>query len=228
MSGDSLAAALWTAPRAGSRGPKPRVDREQIVAAAIRVADREGINAASMQRIANEVGVTKMALYRHVPARGELLALMIEAGMGPAPDTSGPWRYGLRAWADAMREGFTAHPWLPAAASGVRLIGPVELSWFEAGLTALTSLPLSGAERLDTLALISSHVRGIVQQLQNGHDPEQAISARLAAVLADRRADFPLSAAAFAESGADDATDQAYDFGLNRILDGVDALITRR
>jgi AcrR family transcriptional regulator len=228
MSGDSLAAALWTAPRAGSRGPKPRVDREQIVAAAIRVADREGISAASMQRIANEVGVTKMALYRHVPARGELLALMIEAAMGPAPDTSGPWRKGLRLWADAMRDGFTAHPWLSAAASGVRLIGPVELSWFEAGLAALNSLPLNGSERLDTLALISSHVRGMVQQQENQHDPEKEISSRLAAVLAGRRADFPLSAAAFAETSAADATDQAYDFGLDRILDGVEVLISRR
>ncbi|QGN34174.1 TetR/AcrR family transcriptional regulator [Microlunatus sp. Gsoil 973] len=228
MSGDSLAAALWATPRPGRRGPKPRVDREQIIAAAIRVADQEGLHAASMQRIAGEVGVTKMALYRHVPARGELIALMIEVAMGQPPDTAGPWREGLRIWANAMRQGFAAHPWLSAAASGIRLIGPVELSWFEAGLAALAALLLSGSERLDTLALLSSHVRGIVQQQEDQQDPEQAISARLAAVLADRHAEFPLSTAAFAETSAADAADQAYDYGLERILDGVDALISRR
>src|SRR4051794_25910795 len=131
MSSESLAAVLWEPPAAGRRGPKPRVDRAQIVAAALRVADDEGIDAASMQRIAAEIGVTKMALYRHVPGRAELIALMIEAAMGRAPDTSGSWRDGLRAWAEAMRVSFSAHRWLSAVASGARLIGPVELSWLE-------------------------------------------------------------------------------------------------
>jgi AcrR family transcriptional regulator len=206
------------------------VDRSQIVATAIRIADQEGMAAASMQRIAAEVGVTKMALYRHLPGRAELLALMIEAAMGPAPDTSGSWRVGLRAWADAMRVGFTEHRWMSAAAAGVRPIGPVELGWTEAGLAPMAQLPLRGSERLDTLVLISSHVRGIVQQLgpESGGDPERAIGDPLAEMLGDRAADFPLSVAAFAESAAADATDQAYDFGLERILDGIEALIAER
>lgn len=227
MSGESLAAALWSQPTAGRRGPKPRVDRAQIVAAAVRVADEEGIEAASMQRIATEVGVTKMALYRHLPGRTELIALMIETAMGPAPDTSGSWREGLRTWAEAMRVGFSAHRWLSAAASGARLMGPVELGWLEAGLAALAELPLHGWERLDTLTLISSHVRGIVLQ-QTDSDPERVISERLAEVLGDRGHEFPLSITAFGEATAADSTDQAYDYGLERILDGVDALVARR
>ncbi|HEY9290316.1 MAG TPA: TetR/AcrR family transcriptional regulator C-terminal domain-containing protein [Microlunatus sp.] len=227
MSDASWAAVLWSEPAVGRRGPKPRVDRSQIVAAAIEIADREGIAAASMQRIAAEIGVTKMALYRHLPGRTELLSLMIEAAMGPAPDTSGSWRDGLRAWADAMRIGFTEHRWMSAAAAGARPIGPVELGWTEAGLAPMAELPLRGSERLDTLVLISSHVRGIVQQL-GGDDPERAISGPLTEIVGDRAADFPLSVAAFAESVAADATDQAYEYGLERILDGVAALIAER
>ncbi|QDP96048.1 TetR/AcrR family transcriptional regulator [Microlunatus elymi] len=227
MSNESVAAVLWSEPTLGSRGPKPRVDRALIVATAIRIADAEGIEAASMQRIAGEVGVTKMALYRHVPARAELVALMIEAAMGPAPDTSGSWQQGLRAWADAIRAGFGTHRWLSAAASGGRLIGPNELGWMEAGLAALDELELTAAERLDTLVLVSSHVRGIVQQ-QGADDPEQAIGAPLAAVVGDRAADFPLSIGAFAASAEAGQTDQAYEYGLQRILAGVEALVSDR
>ena len=229
---DTSAQVLWSEKAVGRRGPKPRVERSQIVAAAVRIADQEGISSASMQRIAAEVGVTKMALYRHLPGRTELLALMIESAMGPAPDTSGPWGDGLRVWADAMRAVLTEHRWLSAAATGARPIGPVELGWTEAGLAPMTRLELRGAERLDTLVLIASHVRGIVQQLgdrgSEATDVERAIGGPLVDLLGERATDFPLSLDAFAESAASGATDQAYEYGLGRILDGVAALVAER
>jgi AcrR family transcriptional regulator len=227
MSENPLVELLWSKPKTPRRGPKPRVDLAGIVAAAIRIADAEGLDAASMQRIADEVGVTKMALYRHVPGRTELIALMIEATMGPAPDTSGGWRDGLRAWADAMRAGFAAHRWLMAAASGPRLVGPVELGWLEAGLVPLAELPLNASERLDTLVLVSSHVRGIVQQ-EVTEKPELGISAPLAGILSERAGDFPLVSRAFAESAATEGNDLAYEYGLRLIFAGVEAMVAGR
>jgi AcrR family transcriptional regulator len=227
MTDESLAAVLWSEPAVGLRGPRPRVDRAQITAAAVRIADEDGLESASMQRIAADVGVSKMALYRHVPGRTELVALMVEAAMGAAPDTSGPWRAGVMAWANAMRDRFSAHRWLPGAATGARLVGPTELAWMEAGLAALEALPLTGAERLDTLVLVGSHVRGIVQQ-DDGTELEHGMSTRLANVLGPRADAFPRTLAAFTQAAAAVQTDQAYAYGLARILDGVEALTARR
>lgn len=229
MSDNALTDVLWRASRNPKRGPKPQVNRDRIVAGAIRVADSEGIRAASMQRIASEVGVTKMALYRHVPGKPELIALMIEAALGPAPAVARPWREGLRNWADAMRLALTRHQWLSSALTGARLIGPVELGWTEAGLGALSEVPLSASERLDTLVLIGSHVRGIVEQSGfDSADPEQAMGVQLTAILDEHADEFPLSTAAYFETAAAGATDQAYEYGLDRIFAGVSQLVEDR
>lgn len=229
MSNDSLSEALWSAPPASRRGPKPRVGQDMIIDAAVRTADEQGADAASMQRIANDLGVTKMALYRHVPGRPEMVALMIEAALGPAPEPSGAWREGLRQWADAMYIVFARHRWLSAFATGARLIGPVELSWMESGLAAMTDLKLNGMEKLDTLVLIGSLVRGMVEQRRDRHDGwEQTMQAQLLPVLKLREDEFPLTAAAFADRSIPDSSEQAYEFGLNRILDGVENFVATR
>lgn len=229
MSTKRMLDVLWSTFDSPKRGPKPQIDRGQIVGAAIRVADEEGIDVASMQRIAAEVGVTKMALYRHVPARPELVALMVEAALGPAPDVDRSWCQGLRSWAEAMRVVFMQHRWVPAALSGPRLMGPAELAWTEVGLAALADIPLTSTERLDTLVLVGSHVRGTVEQsASDASDPEHALGVQLALVLDEHGRGFPLSAAAFAEASAAGSTDQSYEYGLERILAGVEYLISDR
>ncbi|WP_167198636.1 TetR/AcrR family transcriptional regulator [Brevibacterium pigmentatum] len=229
MPKDTLLEFLWSDPKTSRRGPKPQVNRGRIVEAAIKIADSEGIDAASMQRIAVEVEVTKMALYRHIPGRSELIGLMIEVGLGPAPAVAGPWHEGLRNWADAMETALSRHRWLSSALVGPRPIGPGELGWTEAGLDALSDAPLSASERLDTLVLVGSHVRGIVEQ--NGvHTTatERASGARLTALLREHREEFPLSMEAYSGTATADTADQAYDYGLQRILAGVAALIESR
>lgn len=219
---------LWAAPRTPKRGPRPRVRLDEIVATAVRLADAEGIAAASMQRVADELGVTKMALYRYVPGRAELVALMVDAAMGPAPEPAGDdWRAGLERWARAMRDVFTAHRWLLATAVGPRVFGPNELGWTESGLAALAELPLTAAERLDTLALVGAQQRGLLQQQTEG-EVEARLGAMLAEVLAANAADYPLAAAAFGDAAADGEHDHADDYGLARILDGIAALAAAR
>lgn len=227
MPGTTLAELLWSAPRVPRRGPRPRVDVAGIVAAAVRIADADGLDAASMQRVADELTVTKMALYRYVPGRDELVALMIEAALAPPPELAGDWRARLRGWSDAMHTAARRHRWLAAAAVGGRLIGPVEAGWMEAGLAGLDGLPLTAAERLDTMALLAAHVRGVVHQEVTAH-PEAAMGTLLLAALSRRPDDFPLTTGAFAEAAAAGGTDDAYRFGLERIVAGVEALVRVR
>src|SRR5580693_6496914 len=91
---------VWMLPDRPGRGPKPAHSREQITAAAIRIADAEGLDAVTMRRVAAEVGSGTMTLYRYVPTKDHLLDLMIDATEGEVvfPDVAaGDWRAGLRA-----------------------------------------------------------------------------------------------------------------------------------
>jgi AcrR family transcriptional regulator len=84
---------LWRPRTDGSRGPKPALTLDGIADAAITVADAEGLAAVSMQRVAADLGFTKMALYRYLPGKAELVALMVERALGGPPDLTGQaWR----------------------------------------------------------------------------------------------------------------------------------------
>jgi AcrR family transcriptional regulator len=212
----------------GSRGPKPTLSLERIADAAVGIADTESLAAVSMQRVASELGFTKMALYRYLPGKNDLVALMVERAIGAAPDLAGKsWRAGLRMWAHALLTAHLRHPWTLEAVLLPRSLGPNELSWMDAGLALLTNTCLSGAERLDTLAVLTGQVRIIAQQARSAAHEEHFLAA-IGAGLADDGDRFPALASTMAELAVDSARDQAFAFGLDRILDGLDKLIKDR
>ncbi len=218
---------LWPDPQPPKRGPKPLITLDQIVQTGIDLADADGLDNVSMQRIADRLGVTKMSLYRYAPGKAELLALMLDRALGAPPDDlveAVDWRPALRAWALAMHDGLAAHPWAVALAVGVRPFGPNELGWTEVGLRLLRHTELGGAGRLDALALVAIHVRGMIQHSGGTADDgvESGIGEIMAAVLEARAADYPEVSAAFAEAATTGGQDEAPGFGLERILDGLD------
>src|SRR4051794_8780616 len=103
---------LWHGRSRPTRGPKPALTLDRITDAAIAVADAEGLATLSMQRVAAELGYTKMSLYRYLPGRAELIAAMVERGIGPPPGlTAAGWREALTEWAEALLTRFTGHAW---------------------------------------------------------------------------------------------------------------------
>src|ERR1700754_2811680 len=80
-------AAAWGVKAAATKGPKPGLGLARIVATALRIADAEGLDAVSMNRVAKELGTGAMSLYRYVESKQELLALMIDAAIGEVPPT---------------------------------------------------------------------------------------------------------------------------------------------
>src|ERR1700742_232150 len=104
---------LWGLREAGSRGPRRGLTVERIVDAGIRVAQTEGVAALSMARIAKELGVGTMSLYRYVASKDELLATMVDTGLGaPPPLAPGEdWRGGLMRWAVGVRTAYQSNPW---------------------------------------------------------------------------------------------------------------------
>ncbi|MFD3472427.1 TetR/AcrR family transcriptional regulator [Streptomyces sp. NPDC058682] len=237
---------LWGPPPAGpARGPKRGLTLEGIARAGIEIADAEGLSGASMQRVAAELAVTKMALYRYVPGKAELVALMVEGAMPAAAQSpGGPWRERLEEWARGLLEGLRLHPWLLEATVGVRVMGPRELEWMERALAALDGCGLTGAEAMDAVVLLAGHVRGIAEQERAagagsgsgsvsgagavGEGPDAQLAAVLGEVMRTHGDRFPALGAALASAAEHGGRDQALEFGLARILDGLELLMTRR
>lgn len=229
---------LWPSPNAARRGPKPKLTRAGIVDAAIAIADAEGLAAVSMQRVADDIGATKMALYRHVPGKAELTALMLDARLGvpPAERPAGlagrdAWRARLTTWTLEVHACFRRAPWMLELAVGARILGPNELTWYERGLEPLADSLLSGEERFDVLALLAGHARGIAQQEATASAPERETDDLMAEIVAEHADRYPHVAAVLTGSGADPGAsdrDAALAFGIDRILDGIESLIARR
>ncbi|MGW0181802.1 TetR/AcrR family transcriptional regulator [Nocardia sp. NPDC003345] len=229
---------LWGTDRRPTRGPKPALTRAAIVAEAVGLADTEGLAGLSMQRLADRLGYTKMSLYRHLPGKSELTALMLEAALGPPPEPQAgappDWRSGLRSWALLTFERYRRHPWAMELLTGARPIGPHELGWMEAALRTLDETALSGPERMDTLVVLNGHVRSLAQQLMTPGGNEGAFSEGIAAALEIAGDRFPSVIAALTDppggpnEGAGPGRDAALEFGIERILDGIAALLTDR
>lgn len=228
---------LWGPHPRPARGPRPTLDLPRIARAGIEIADAEGLADVSMQRVAERLGVTKMALYRYVPGKAQLVALMVEAAIGPCPAPApgyppGGWREQLESWARQLLALFLQHSWVLAATVGPRVQGPGELSWLERAVSALDGTGLTGAERMDAAVLLVGHVRGITQQAHASGGPTGSPEAQLGAILGDliqsHGESYPALTAAFASAVESDGQDQAWEFGLQRILDGLAALSDRR
>ena len=218
---------LWGERARPTRGPKPALTLEGIADAGIAVADAEGLAAVSMQRVAADLGYTKMSLYRYLPGKAELVAVMVERAIGEAPVlTASGWRAALEEWSRLLLDRYLAHPWTIEATVGRRPLGPREMGWMEGALARIADLPLTGAERLDTIAVLAGHGRMLAQQAA-AMVGEAEMGTAIAAVLREHGERFPQLTAAMAEA-AGEGGDQAFEYGLARILDGVEALVRDR
>jgi AcrR family transcriptional regulator len=158
--------SIWLRPARNSRGPDPGYSREQITAAAIKVADAEGLEAVSMRRVAREIGAGAMSLYRYVGSKDDLIELMIDATQGedPLPEApSGDWRADLEQVAHRGRAVMLRHPWTAAVTSSRPSFGPNSVRIFEYALSCVDGLGLSIDEMLTIVLSLISYVRGFVQ-----------------------------------------------------------------
>ncbi|GAA4203878.1 TetR/AcrR family transcriptional regulator [Actinocatenispora rupis] len=224
-------ALLWGGRGAPRRGPKPTLTLADISAAGIAVADAEGVAAVTMQRVAESLGVTKMALYRYVPGKSELVALMTDAAIGEPPELTGDgWRPRLAEWARRMFAEFWRHPWALETTIGPRVMGPNELSWLDAAIAALDGTGLDGADAMDAAVTIVGHIRMVAQQgvASPADNAEQAMDAAMVELLRGHEADFPALTAALESASRSGKQGRAFEFGLDRILDGIAHLVGTR
>jgi AcrR family transcriptional regulator len=220
-----------------TRGPeRPSLSLDRILAAAIELADSDGLGAVSMGRVAERLGFTTMSLYRHVASKEELLLLMMNAALGAPENPDAPvgsWRRGLERWAWELLEVVQRHLWALRVPLS-RSMGPSQLAWLDYGLRALAHTPLGEAEKADLILLLNGYVfwqarlfEGIEQSAPDP-EPERGYSSQLAEVV--DRDQFPALHRALEAQIFDDGGDPESDFafGLQRILDGIARLIEER
>ncbi|MFH9329748.1 TetR/AcrR family transcriptional regulator [Streptomyces althioticus] len=232
-------ALLWgTAPRP-SRGPKPGLTLERIVEAAVDVADRDGLGALSMRRIATELGTGTMSLYRYVPGKAELLDLMLDRVQRPSENPADPgdggWRPALEALARATLALYRRHPWLLEVNQSRPILGPSALDGMERVFSRIKPMGLSDPELLSVIVMIDGYVVGAARtqlyQEQAEHnsgltDAEFWEAQRPALEKAMSSGRYPLMAG-LSEDTFDSGFDH-FEFGLQRILDGLAEFVARR
>jgi AcrR family transcriptional regulator len=234
-------ALLWRQSSAGTRGPKPGLNVDRVVDAAISLADGEGIAALTMRRVAQALGVAPMSLYTYVPGKAELVDLMLDrvyAQMPRAQPAAEDWRDRVTAVAEDNRRLYQQHPWVAMVSTTRPALGPGQMAKYEYELRALDGIGL-GDVAMDaaltfvlgfvlTCARASLDARAI--QLESAMSDAEWWAAHepLLARVLDASA-YPVasrvgSAAGEAYGGAYNAQ-YAYEFGLARVLDGIAALL---
>lgn len=226
---------LWGRRERGKRGPKPGLSVEAIVDAAIGIADADGLAAVSMARVAKELGFTTMSLYRYVAGKDELLQLMWNASAqgAEALELEGDgWRERLRHWAMVQREMLDRHAWITEMPMATPPLAPNSLTFVERGLEALDDTGLDDGDKLRVIGLISSYT---LSESRMAHEAARTADTAwtfesLLRELVDAETYPRLTRIAAAPRPAAPPPDNEiaeFAFGLDRILDGVEALIDR-
>ena len=236
VAGDRPASRPPPAPRR-STGPEGGLTLQGIVAAGVKVADAEGLAAFSMRRVASEVGVATMSLYRHVADKDDLLLQMMDAVFRSwqlPPDPPSTWRPRLEVVARLIWDGCRQHPWLASALSITRpqaLAGGLAISEF--ALTALDGLGLDHETTFTAYITLVNYVRGTALNLEleaeaeavTGVDNEEWTNAQASRmrVLAET-GEFPVFTR-YVSQEYDFDLDKLFEFGLGRLLDGIAVLL---
>lgn len=238
-------ALLWRDPAVIPRhGPRQTLSVDAVVAAAIGLADAGGLEALTMRGVAQALGVAPMSLYTYVPGKAELLDCMLDAAYAAMPraDTAGqPWRRRLAAIAEENLALFHTHPWAAEISTARPPLGPGMLAKYEHELSALEGLGLDDVEMDASLTYLLSFVEACARATAGARAGTRETEiddaqwwARNAPLLASRidEHDYPIAArvgsAAGAAQGAAFSPEHAYRFGLDRVLDGLAALVERR
>lgn len=152
---------VWERPERGARGPRPERSRAQITAAAVELADADGLAAVSMRRVATKLATGPASLYRYVSGRAEILDLMVDAMVGKIDlggRLSGDPVEDLLALAVQSQAIHLRHPWLLDVPSEPLRLGPNGLDYLEHALRALAPASLSDQAKLETIGLLNGLV----------------------------------------------------------------------
>ncbi|MEV0154916.1 TetR/AcrR family transcriptional regulator C-terminal domain-containing protein [Micromonospora sp. NPDC050686] len=215
--------------------------RDRIVRTATAIADADGLAATTMRRIATELDVATMALYRHVRGKDHLVTLMADAAFAEHPlpvHSTANWRVRLELLCRTHWAMYRRHPWLAHVVSFTRpLLTPHAMAHTEWAMGAVADRGLDSTTLIHVAATVANFVRGTAVSLEREAEAEQDTGLTddewlreqhgiLAAAL--RAGSFPILAGISARDDVNLTLDTLFEFGLQRMLDGLSALCDAR
>lgn len=236
--GRAMIELLWNPPAPASRGPKQRLTLDQVLGAAMEIAAEDGTDKLTMRALASRLGVGAMTIYTYVPGRDELFELMIDRAWATrrSADPSLPWRAQVEFHAREAWEMYERFPWLVQSNLWRMPLGPHVLDIQEDLYRAanLTGLPPVDVARVT--GLVESHVFGCARSKitdtrvsastgVSADDYWESRSSFWGTYYSPER--FPTMTYLWEEKAFDQGVDDSFEFGLARLLDGVELLISR-
>lgn len=211
------------------RTTRTRLTRESVLAGAVELADRIGIEPLTIRRLAEHLGVKPMAIYHHVANKDEILDGMVDAVFSEfeLPDPASNWRTAMRARAVSARAALSRHPWATALLDSRTNPGPANLRHHDAVLGCLRANGFSLAMTGHAYAVMDAYIYGFA--LQEAGLPGGGEGAEITDLAAELMAQFASSYPHLAEFTDEYVLRPGYsfgaefEFGLELVLDGLEA-----
>ncbi|MCW2915757.1 MAG: TetR family transcriptional regulator [Actinomycetia bacterium] len=232
--------SIWERLEHPTPAPRASLTHGQIGAAAVEIADAEGLDCVSIRRLAGRLGVAPMALYRYVSSKEEIFELMVDAVHAGGADfeaASGDWRAVMRAAAHGTRAIMLRHPWLGRVSSqAVTVLTPNQLASAERALAALDGLGLDADTMMAIFDTVIAYARGATARevvlleimkregWQTGDDVRDALAPHMIWLMSTGR--YPTFERWAREAKRKDDAEWRFDFGLECVLNGIAAQLS--
>lgn len=225
---------MATETRGASRptGARPPLNRDRVLAAAVEIADGQGVGAVTMRAVAAKLGVEAMSLYNHVANKDDILDGMVDLVVDQIdlPEDMADWRGAMRRRAVSAHEIFGKHPWVPVLLDSRESSGPSGLRYFDWVLGTLFGAGFSMDDAMRAFSLLDAYIYGFgIQQLNysaaSDTSPEERAEMLLAFIPVERYPHLHRMASHAMQSGYDAEAD--FGFGLEIILDGLERTLAQ-
>lgn len=245
---DRLLPLLWRKrrPTSPQLGRRPRLSVDAVLDAAIALADAEGLQVLSMNRLATALSVGTMTLYTYVPSKGELIDLMVDEVLserelpGPGEPRPDGWRSQLDLYVELTRAMYRTHPWLRQVSTIRPPIGPGMLAESEYVLSTLADIGLTPTEMDAAAYAITLFVNSAAQLEAESEQLERATHQSNDSWWQDRMTlweDYfdverhPTMTQIWNSGGFNKGTAEGAaagrEFGFQRLLDGIEASVNK-
>jgi AcrR family transcriptional regulator len=205
------------------------LSRERVMRAAIALADASGIEALSMRKLGQELGVEAMSLYNHVANKDDILDGIVDLVFGEIalPSGEGDWKPAMRKRAISAHEALLRHPWAPSLMQSRGRPGPATLRHHDSVLGSLRTAGFSLVMAAHAVSVIDGYVYGFaLQQINIPLQSREQVAVVGESILRQMAGDYPHLAEMITEHAMKPGYDYSkeFEFGLDLILDGLERL----
>jgi AcrR family transcriptional regulator len=213
-----------------SSSPRAPLTRERVLRAAVALADAGGIEALTMRRLGQDLGVEAMSLYNHVANKDDLLDEMIDLVFGEIelPTGGGDWRAAQRRRAVSAHLALLRHPWATSLMNSRTKAGPATLRHHDSVLGCYRSAGFPLVMAAHAVSVVDGYVYGFsLQQINLPLQTPQQVAEVGQDILSRLAGNYPHLAEMITEHALRPGYDYAleFEFGLDLVLDGVERLV---